>query len=63
VVKKAVGAVLKIVHAHTVSEGDLPDYAQQREHKETYGIVQKAKFVLLSPLDVHAIFSKVRMEV
>ncbi len=55
--------MLKIVHAHTVSEGDLPDYAQQREHKETYGIVQKAKFVLLSPLDVHAIFSKVRMEV
>lgn len=64
VVKKAVGAVLKIVHADPVPSDKLTEYAVAMEdEKELQTLLPKTKFCLLNPSEVYGLLSKVRLEV
>ncbi|VDN04831.1 unnamed protein product [Thelazia callipaeda] len=63
VVKKAVGAVLKIAHAEMISAEDYSKYFYAAEEdKELQHLLSKAKYTLLDPLQVQIIFSKVEKE-
>lgn len=60
VVKKAVGAVLKIVHAEPITEEALIDFENvRREHKELSAMIPASKSNLLDPLKVLGIFRKI----
>ncbi|GMT32898.1 hypothetical protein PFISCL1PPCAC_24195, partial [Pristionchus fissidentatus] len=60
VVKKAVGAVLKIVHSHSVPADQEKHYvAACEDNAELATALHKGKFTLLSPLAVHKILSNV----
>uniref|UniRef100_A0A915ASZ0 DNA-directed RNA polymerase subunit n=2 Tax=Parascaris univalens TaxID=6257 RepID=A0A915ASZ0_PARUN len=62
-VKKAVGAVLKIAHMDPIPADKISKfvYAAQ-ENKELNTLLPKVKFSLLNPLEVQKIFSKIRLE-
>ncbi|CAD5229444.1 unnamed protein product [Bursaphelenchus okinawaensis] len=59
-VKKAVGAVLKIVHAEPI--GDEKEFRMgTKESKELNSLVAMVKFTLVDPLRVYNIFKKVHV--
>ncbi|KAI1716490.1 RNA polymerase rpb1, domain 5 domain-containing protein [Ditylenchus destructor] len=60
VVKKAVGAVLKIVHGEPVKEDSLYEFdVVRREHKELNTLIPSSKFNLMDPLKVLNILRRV----
>ncbi|KAF8382261.1 rpc-1 [Pristionchus pacificus] len=60
VVKKAVGAVLKIVHSHSIPASQEKEYsAAIDDNAELGSLLSKGKFILLTPLAVHKILSNV----
>lgn len=64
VVKKAVGAVLKIAHAEGVPPDKYSEYVYAaQENKDLQNLLPKTKFTLLNPLEVQVIFNKVEKEV
>uniref|UniRef100_A0A8R1XTF5 DNA-directed RNA polymerase subunit n=3 Tax=Onchocerca TaxID=6281 RepID=A0A8R1XTF5_ONCVO len=63
VVKKAVGAVLKIAHAEVIPADNYSDYIYAaQENKELQNLLPKTKFTLLDPLQVQVLFSKIEKE-
>lgn len=63
VVKKAVGAVLKIAHAEQIPAEKYPEFANAAQgNRELQQLLTKSKFVLLNPLEVQNILSKVKLE-
>lgn len=61
-VKKAVGAPLKIVHAKGISDSSKFELAFQ-DNKELQSLVAKGKLELLNPVRVMRIFENIRDEV
>lgn len=70
-VKKAVGAILKIVHAEPIASENVSDFenAQQRrgdaeneKQRELGQLMGAAKFTLLDPLKVLDIFRRIEMK-
>lgn len=60
VVKKAVGAVLKIAHAEPITQDNMTDFEYARnEHKELNSLIPSSKFNLLDPLKVLNIFRRI----
>ncbi|VDM41651.1 unnamed protein product [Toxocara canis] len=63
VVKKAVGAVLKIAHMNPIPADKMSSFmCAAQENKELANLLPKVKFSLLNPVEVQKIFSKVRLE-
>lgn len=60
VVKKAVGASLKIVHADPIRDENINDFDTARKDlKELNTLISSAKFDLLDPLKVYNIFKRI----
>lgn len=60
VVKKAVGAVLKIAHGEVVKEAKIMDFdTVRREHKELNTLIPSSKFNLMDPLKVLNILRRI----
>ncbi|MFH4974741.1 hypothetical protein AB6A40_001450 [Gnathostoma spinigerum] len=63
VVKKAVGAVLKIAHGDPVPADKISSYISAcQDNKELQSLIPKTKFCLLNPQEVLNIFDKVKVE-
>lgn len=64
VVKKAVGAVLKIVHAEPITQENMSNFEEAKTgHKELGSLIPSAKFNLLDPIKVLNIFRRIKEKV
>lgn len=63
VVKKAVGAVLKIAHGEPVQGDHLLEFENARENKELQNLVTAVKFNLMDPIKVQNLFRRIKQEV
>ncbi|KAK6759531.1 hypothetical protein RB195_021237 [Necator americanus] len=62
-VKKAMGTVLKIAYAHSVSEDNAREYASAIEgNADLSNALFKSKFTLLNPLRVQKLFNNISQE-
>ncbi|KAH7729808.1 RNA polymerase Rpb1 [Aphelenchoides avenae] len=62
VVKKAVGAVLKIAHGEPIKDDYLQEFENARENKELQNLVPAVKFNLMDPMKVQNLFRRIKQE-